>query len=550
MAKKKKKKQKSTLSLPVSKKTSRLQRLEKNVVSIFTIFSRLLILALAFSACFLIYKSLSNDDYIIQSFQVPKTFEEGGNSGLVISKKVQDKIKSVKKYIDSSKADDLQFQADDKPNLEVDVIGFGLSLNSLTYHLKSLLGRKNYIITGELTDVDQQMELTMRMTGYESKTFTRSYESDKAIVIDELMEESAKYIIKNTDPYRVAIYHYRKKEYPEALRIITNMIVEDRDVDWAYMAWGNLLTKQGNKEEALQKHQKALAINPNFSIVYENIGWIHFNEENYDLAIEAFEKRLKDEPNDFDCMNGIALSHRWSERHEETIEAFDLLIRSAPDILWGYANKADYLLSRKDTSGATALFSLAKSRAKDGPDKYLAIGGHYMFLNQLDSAAIYAKKILEIEPENAFVLNNLVRCYYYSNKIEKALEILPEVRNINEEARGNERYQKQSALNLLAMSNYRLKKYDEALILVQEAIDLNPDVAFPYTTLAETYGFMGRVDDFYAALETALEKGFLLKNLLEDEPYIRFINQPRFQKIIQIYQEKEKEKELAQAVKG
>lgn len=545
---KKKKKQKTTP--PLSNKVSRLQRLEKNVVSIFTIFSRLLILALALSACFLIYKSLSNDDYIIQSFQVPKTFEENGNSGLVVSKKVQDKIKSVKKYIASSKSDELQFQADDKPNLEVDVIGFGLSLNSLTYHLKSLLGRKNYIITGELTDVDQQMELTMRMTGYESKTFTKSYESDQAIAIEDLMEEAAKYIIQNTDPYRIAVYHYNKKEYAKSLRIITKMIKDDKEPHWAYMAWGNLLSKQGKRAEAIQKHQKALAINPKFTRVYSAIGWLYFQNRNYDLAIEAFEKRLETDPKSFSCMNGIAQSYRWSERDEEALEAYDLLIRSSPDNLWGYGNKADYLLSKKDTAGATALFELAKNKAKDGPDKYLAIGGHYMVLNQLDSVVIYAEKILEIEPDNSMVMRMLISCHYNLKDYQKAMDFLPAIRRINENGRGDQRFNKQSALNLIAMANYKQKKYEDALKLAKESIEVHPGTAYPYTTLAETYGFMGRMDDFYTALETALEKGYLLKNLLEDEPYVQFINQPRFQKIIQTYQEKEKKKELAQAVRG
>jgi len=550
MAKKKKKKQKSPPSPPIRKKVPRLQRLEKNVVSIFTIFSRLLILALALSACFLIYKSLSNDDYIIQSFQVPKTFEETGNSGLVISKKVQDKIKSVKKYIASSKSDDLQFQADDKPNLEVDVIGFGLSLNSLTYHLKSLLGRKNYIITGELTDVDQQMELTMRMTGYESKTFTQTYESDQAIVIDELMEEAAKFIIKNTDPYRIAIYHYKRKEYPEALRIITKMIAEDWEVHWAYMAWGNLLNKQGKKEEALQKHQKALAIKPTFSRIYTNIGWIYFDNRKYDQAIEVFEKRLKDDSKCFGCLNGIALSYRLLERKEEALEAYDLFIRSAPDLLWAYTNKADFLVAEGDTLGASALFQLAKEKAKDGPEKYMAIASHYNMTRQLDSAIVYANKILEIQPDNSNVLSNMVRVYFRAEEYEKAISYLPKIRNIDENGDGDQVTHKQSSLNLIAMCSYRLKRYEDALTIVQEAIEVDPSTSYPYTTLAETYGFMGQMDEFYLALETALEKGFPLKEIIEDEPYVRFIKQPRFQKIINQYQEKKKEDELAQAVRG
>ncbi len=67
----------------------------------------------------------------------------------------------------------------------------------------------------------------------------------------------------------------------------------------------------------------------------------------------------------------------------------------------------------------------------------------------------------------------------------------------------------------------------------------------PYTTLAETYGFMGKTELFYQALEKAIELGFNLEQLLKTEPYTHFLHQKRFQAIIQAFMEK---KEAEQAV--
>jgi len=316
------------------------------------------------------------------------------------------------------------------------------------------------------------------------------------------------------------------------------------------MAWGNLLRKQGKKEEAIEKYQKALQFEPSFHRIHGNIAWTYFQNRDYENALIYFEKRIKSDPKCLNCWSGISISHNRLERYEEATEAYDQMITLAPDLLWGYVNKASFLMSRGDTLGATALFQLAEQRAKDGPEKYMAIGGHYMMTAQPDSALVYAKKILEIQPDQSFVLNNMVRIYFDKKDYEKALSFLPRIRGINENAGGDQPYHKLYALNLLAMSSYKLEKYEDALTIINESIEVDPSIALPYTTLAETYGLMGRMEEFYDALETALEKGFPLEMILEDEPYVRFLQQPRFQKIIKTYQEKKKKEELAQAVKG
>jgi len=139
--------------------------IENWVSSIFTVLGRLFIAALVVAVFVMLYKGLNNDAYLIQSFQVPGDFEDKGYNGVVLSRKVQDRVVELKNYIGSSKEDEFDFKAELEPDLEVGLMGFGLSLNTLTYHLKSLLGRKNKIITGELTDLNNKMELTVRMSG-------------------------------------------------------------------------------------------------------------------------------------------------------------------------------------------------------------------------------------------------------------------------------------------------------------------------------------------------------------------------------------------------
>ena len=137
--------------------------IENWTTTIFTVLGRLFITILVLAVFTMVYKGLNNDHYLIQAFQVPGDFEDKGYNGVVLSRKVQDRVVSLKEDIASSKEDEYTFEEELEPDLEVGVMGFGLSLNTVTYHLKSLLGRKNKIITGELTDLNNKMELTLSL---------------------------------------------------------------------------------------------------------------------------------------------------------------------------------------------------------------------------------------------------------------------------------------------------------------------------------------------------------------------------------------------------
>jgi len=111
-----------------------------------------------------LWSSVDNQGYVIEPFSVPKHLEESGYDGSVLARKIQDQMLLLKEEAGSMKEDSLVFAGNDSPDLNLSVMSLGLSLNSLTYHLKNLLGRKNYFIKGDVTYLDSIYALTLRMT--------------------------------------------------------------------------------------------------------------------------------------------------------------------------------------------------------------------------------------------------------------------------------------------------------------------------------------------------------------------------------------------------
>jgi len=62
--------------------------------------------------------------------------------------------------------------------------------------------------------------------------------------------------------------------------------------------------------------------------------------------------------------------------------------------------------------------------------------------------------------------------------------------------------------NNLAGIFLRLSRDDEALAQAQQAVRMNPDVAFPYANLSEVFIRLARYDEARQVVEAALERGF------------------------------------------
>lgn len=489
----------------------------------------------------MLYKGLSNDAYLIQAFQVPGDFEDKGYNGVVLSRKVQDRVVSLKNYIDSSKEDEFDFEAELEPDLEVGVMGFGLSLNTVTYHLKSLLGRKNKIITGELTDLNNKMELTVRMSGFKTENHVIEYEEDADAAIDYLLEAAAKTILNNTAPYRLAVYHYQKEEFPKSLQIIVKLLEKKKDTEWAYLAWGNLYNKQGKRDAAIEKWKKAMEVNPSFDNPLNGLGWAYLNKGEYGEAMIYFEKMIEKDANNWRGWLGLAKCYQNLKNKDKTIAAYDKTIEIMPKKIWGYVDKASYLWEElQDTVGAIFLYQKAAEITPDGVEKYMSLGVAYLAMGKEEAMLASMDKALEIDPTHSLANMTLVQIFFHKKQYAKALDYLAAVRTITYEDKGNGQYHKQNSLRMLAMCNYFLKDYEQAEILAKESIAVNPNAGYPYTTLAEIYSRMGKDELFYQTLEEALKRSISVNLFIEDDLYQRFLNKKRFKDLIEKYENKEK----------
>jgi len=185
--------------------------------------------------------AIDNEGYVIEPFNVPKHLEESGYDGSVLARKIQDEMLLLKEEAGSIKEDSLILSGSDSSDLDLSVLSVGFSLNSVSHHLKNLLGRKNYFIRGDVTYLDSSYALTLRMTDYEpihheisivgnylgslitSKDFKTAIDIHDKIHWDEL--KGNEYKTYEAKGY-VAIAHNNLGEYEAALSLLRKSISE------------------------------------------------------------------------------------------------------------------------------------------------------------------------------------------------------------------------------------------------------------------------------------------------------------------------------------
>lgn len=518
---------------------------------IFQIGWRVLVFFLVLALALFLYRGMHNENYAVEAFHVPKGYADAGLNGVVFANKLMDEVQAVDDFIASVKERPTEVQSGIQPDLNFQVMGIGLTVNSITYFLKEIFGKERRAIGGELTDIDQELELTLRITGHRSERFSVIYEEGKREeALQHLMHEAAKVVIGLLDPYRLSVYHYKKKDMDKALELIMDLIANKPDeAAWGYLAWGNILNTLDRPEEACEKFQKSIEHQSGFRLAYANWAWTELRQRNYEEAIPLFERANQGHPKVASYYNGIAMCYRNMKEYKKAETFFAKASASDPEhTLWWNGNWAGMkYFNMQDTIGAIRLMKKTGDEMKEGGSKYLAYSAYYYYKNEPDSAQQMAELALEIAPSNLMALTQVTNFYYDSEENERCLESSKRKIKLLLSDRNVENWSNQllNTYNVLAMCEYRLEQYDSALVHVNLAIEVDPLNAIPYTTLAETYAYMGDHEKFYEALEMAVDRGYNFEEIKGDEPYNRYQNEEKFLQLIEKNKQEEPDLEAA-----
>ena len=406
-----------------------------------------------------------------------------------------------------------------------------------------MLGISNQSIGGEVTDFGGELELTLRVTGIPIQTYHYDYSAtSKKKGLNYLLHEAAKAIIAEIDPYRMAVYYQRKNQFGDGLRFVNKLLKErPEESAWAYVAWGNILDKQGKLEEAIEKFKRASELEPSLVLATNNQAWIEFRLENVDTAIELFYESLKHDKSNAATWNSLAFCLKWIKNYPEADQAYQKACELEPTSIFWPLNLAYSKFEQGDTLAAKELLNeLMTTTEAKGAELHYALFNYYNLLDDKEQAIKELETVLSLDDQHFYAINNAVTLYFQNGHYVKAIESARKIIQLApQEISVNLTYTTMDAYNTIAMSQYKLERFDSAYYYVEKSIQQDNSAGMPYSTLAEIHDLTGKKEAFYEAAEIAMQKGFPLWNVLEDEPYQTYMaTDPRFRSLIKKYQPK------------
>ena len=285
--------------------------------------------------------------------------------------------------------------------------------------------------------------------------------------------------------YNQAGKYYELMMYDEAIVLYNKIIEEEPTFALAYLGLGKCLSAQGRFDEARKEFKRAMDLDPKSDDILAEVAYAYI------------EKGLDDE--------GVIL-----------LEKARGLNPKNPKI---HIYMGIYYLNEMEYAKAIEEFLAASRSDNKSPEPYIRLSLLYCcasnpsYING-ELSVEYAKKALELEPENPISLDTLAQAYFamgeYDLAIEtekKALEISPDHPLLVEHLSEFETIVKDSASEHNEMgANYLTEgNYSAAADEFNMAISIDPKFSDAYYNLGKVYSHLERYNDSMEYYKMAIE---------------------------------------------
>lgn len=482
---------------------------------------------------------LKTDELVMQPISAPKAFVEAGYQGNIIAERLHEEIESLYQNATTIRQDSTFINVDQSKDINMNVMGLGVSASNIIYHLRDLLGIQTNYITGHLTDLNDVLSLKLSVSNPKgSRTIRLPYTTNQKLeVFDSLLFEGAKFITELQNPYRLAVYYNQNGKDDKALEVIRQLVKSPGEKKWAYNLWANIIKNKTSLNESLEFYRLALQEDPNFELALRNLGQTYFQMDSLDLAIQYFEKARKIEPSNWGTTNMLAFLNGNTGNTEKAKEFFETNLTNHPTALGSYSNYASFLIGRKEPEELPRLFQKAKNQNFEHDEFYIIKSNYYTFLDKLDSASLTIDKALLFNPNNLDALMSKANIIGEKDGRIAAIPYMERVLLEYENAEPNDGLL--NTLNSLAVAEYYDGRLDSAHEHISRAIEIAPNYGLLNTTLAEVYYLKGMKEEFYENIIIAYEKGsFIHEDWFEDMPYDQLKDDRRLREIMEKYRPK------------
>jgi tetratricopeptide (TPR) repeat protein len=141
--------------------------------------------------------------------------------------------------------------------------------------------------------------------------------------------------------------------------------------------------------KALTYFERAVKERPGYAAGWYNLGYIHFQQENYPEALGNFRQASKLDTTDMKALSNLAMCYHKTGSLDSAVLTNGLIIRRKPDIVIPYINNASFYLARHDSVNAVNWLEKAVVVKPDNPRVTAVLSRYFAGKGDQTKAAYY-----------------------------------------------------------------------------------------------------------------------------------------------------------------
>ncbi len=259
---------------------------------------------------------------------------------------------------------------------------------------KLMRNKRGFLV--EIEGFDEMMNEVRRIVEFDVKKMVGSIEERRNQIIKLLEKFDPQYSVDILGE----IVHAAKEPAKEA-----NKDKNITALDFALKAYEAQQANDLSKAEEL--YNKAIELNPNYTLTYNNLGNVFSALKRYDEAEAAYRKAIEIDSNYAAAHNNLGILLKELKRYDEAEAAYRKGMELDPNYAFAYNNLGILLKELKRYDEAEAVYRKAIELNPNYAFAYNNLGNVFFDLKRYDEAEAAYRKAIEIDPSDTHAHNNL-----------------------------------------------------------------------------------------------------------------------------------------------
>lgn len=268
---------------------------------------------------------------------------------------------------------------------------------------------------------------------------------------------------------------------------------------------------------------------PNSPSFMSDMGMAFLDQKRFDSARHYLRRAIRLDPQNAQLLSNMGLVLQGMKQYDSARIYMQRAMRIDPEnpVIWNNLSSVFRQLKQTDSAAHYYKKQLFR-RVENNAQAWFAVGNFYDDMKVYDSAVVYFKKAIAIDPGYIVAYTQTGVAYMKMEMNDSALVYLLQASN-------RDSLSATASLNL-GLVYHAMGKYELAIAKLQQAIKLDPTKGKTYYQLACSYALNNKPEQAILYLRQAYERGYKnTENLVSDPDLSGLKNYKEFQALLDKY---------------